>query len=177
MRTWQIDPSHSSVEFAVRHLMISTVKGRFGEVSGQVVAEQDDPAKINVDVSIPVASIDTREPQRDAHLRSSDFLEAERYPTINFVGRRLSGDPKRGFKLIGDLTIRGVTKEATLDVTSEGAGVDPWGNERAGYSATGKIDRRDFGLTWNQALETGGILVGDEVKISLNVELMRPKAA
>lgn len=173
--TWQIDPTHSHVEFAVRHLMISTVKGRFGDVSGTVQVDAADPAKAIVDVTINVASIDTREAQRDTHLRSTDFFDVERVPTMRFKSTRIStaGDD---LKVTGDLTIRDVTRQVTLTVTPEGQGKDPWGGERAGYSAKGKVNRSDFGLTWNQALETGGVVVGDEIKISIDVELVKQPA-
>ena len=169
--TWQIDPTHSNVEFAVRHLMISTVKGRFPDVSGTVtgVGPGEEPS---IDVSIAVASIDTREDQRDAHLRSADFFEADRFPTIRFTSTRVVPDGD-DLKVTGNLTIRDLSKEITLAVTPEGRGTDPWGGERAGYSATTKINRKDFGLTWNQALETGGVLVGDAIKISIDLELVK----
>jgi polyisoprenoid-binding protein YceI len=170
--TWTIDPAHSHVEFAVRHLMISTVKGRFGVVTGTVKTDDTDPAKGEVEVSIDAASIDTREAQRDAHLRSGDFFDVEKFPSMTFRSTRIEG---RGdsFKVIGDLAIRGVSRPVVLDVTAEGLGKDPWGGDRAGFSATAKIKRSDFGLTWNQLLETGGVAVGDEIKISIDVELVK----
>ena len=171
--TWNIDPAHSQVEFAVRHLMITTVRGRFTDVKGSVVTEGEDLTKAQVEVTIDVHSIDTREAQRDAHLKSADFFDAEKYPTITFKSARVTDVRGSSFKLIGDLTIHGVTREVTLDVTAEGTAKDPWGSERAGYSATTKINRSDFGLTWNQALETGGIVVGDEIKITLDLELVK----
>lgn len=176
-RTWQIDAAHTNVEFAVRHLMISTVRGRFGQVEGIVELDETLPVLVAVQVTIPVASIDTRNDQRDAHLRSADFFDVERYPTITFGGRRIIGDLKGDFQLEGELTIRGTTRPIVLQITSEGRGLDPWGNEKAGFSATARIDRRDFGLTYNQALEAGGVVVGNEVKISLDVELQRPALA
>ena len=172
LTTWTIDPSHSNVEFAVRHLMISTVKGRFGEVSGTVVADPASPTTGKVDITIGVASVDTREAQRDAHLRSADFFDAENFPSMTFRSTRIEGQGDR-FKVAGDLTIRGVSRPVVLDVTSEGVGKDPWGGERAGFSAVTRIKRSEFGLTWNQALETGGVVVGDEIKISLDVELVK----
>lgn len=171
--TWKIDPTHSNVEFAVRHLMITTVRGRFAKVEGTVVTDDADPTKAEVDVTIDVNSIDTREPQRDTHLKSADFFDAEKYPSIAFKGSRVTDVQGDTFKLVGDLTMHGVTREVTLDVTSEGRGKDPWGGDRAGYSATTKVNRSDFGLTWNQVLETGGIAVGDEIKISLDLELVK----
>jgi polyisoprenoid-binding protein YceI len=172
--SWQIDPAHSHVEFAVRHLMISSVKGAFGDVQGTVSVDESDPRSILVDVTIQVASIDTRQEQRDAHLRSADFFDAVRFPTISFRSRMVAGSYLDGeFRLVGDLTVRDVTREVILDVATEGHLTDPWGAERVGFSARGRIDRTDFGLTWNQALETGGVLVGNEVKISVEVELIR----
>ena len=169
---WTIDPAHSHIEFGVRHMMISTVKGRFAEVEGKVDAS--DPEHPDVEVTIPVASIDTRQEQRDAHLRSPDFFDAEQHPAIHFASTGVEGDPTSDkFQLTGNLTIRGVTHPITLDVTAEGTAKDPWGGERAGYSARGKINRKDYNLTWNQALETGGVLVGEEIKISIDVELVK----
>jgi polyisoprenoid-binding protein YceI len=173
--TWQIDPAHTHVEFAVKHMMISTVKGRFAGVQGTVVASAPDFGDGSVSVTIDVASIDTRQEQRDAHLRSADFFDAENHPTITFVSRRVEKDGDE-LRVSGDLSIRGTTREVVLNATYEGTGTDPWGGERAGFSATTKVDRRDFGLTWNQALETGGILVGDQIKISLEVELVKAAA-
>jgi polyisoprenoid-binding protein YceI len=172
--SWQIDPAHSHVEFAVRHLMISSVKGAFGDVQGTVSVDESDPRSILVDVTIQVASIDTRQEQRDAHLRSADFFDAVRFPTITFRSQMVAGSYLDGeFRLVGDLTVRDVTREVILDVSAEGHLTDPWGAERVGFSARGRIDRTAFGLTWNQALETGGVLVGNEVKISVEVELIR----
>lgn len=171
--TWNIDAAHSHVEFAIRHLMIATVKGRFTEVKGVVKSDDSDPATGEVDIVIDVASIDTREPQRDAHLRSADFFDAEKFPTITFKSRGVRQVKGSRFKLVGDLTIKGVTREVVLDVNSEGRAKDPWGGERAGFTATGSIARSDFGLTWNQALEAGGVLVGDDVKISIDAELVK----
>ena len=171
--TWNIDASHSQVEFAVKHMMIATVRGRFADVKGTVVTDDSDPAAAEVDVVIDVNSIDTREARRDAHLKSADFFDAETFPRITFKSTRVSGAGGDQFKLVGDLTIHGVTREVTLDVTSEGRAKDPWGGERAGYSAVARVNRKDFGLTWNQALETGGFIVGDEIKISLDLELVK----
>jgi polyisoprenoid-binding protein YceI len=168
-----IDPAHSQVEFAVRHLMISTVRGRFAGVKGTVVADHDNLENAEVDVTIDVHTIDTREAQRDAHLKSADFFDAERFPVLTFKSNRVTDVKGDRFKLIGDLTMHGVTKEVALDVTAEGRGKDPWGGERAGYSAIAKVNRSDFGLIWNQVLETGGIAVGDEIKIALDLELVK----
>jgi polyisoprenoid-binding protein YceI len=171
--TWSIDPAHSHVEFAVKHLMISTVKGRFGVVRGTVRLDDSNPARGQAEIEIDADSIDTREPKRDAHLRSADFFDVETFPSITFRSARIADATGDRFKLIGDLTIHGVTREVTLDVTAEGRGKDPWGGERAGFSAATKIKRSEFGLTWNQALETGGFVVGDDIKISLDVEVVK----
>ena len=171
--TWKIDPSHSLIEFAVRHLMITTVKGRFGAVEGAVLLDENDPAFASVDVTIDAASIDTREPQRDTHLRSADFFDVATFPHITFPAKRPVARRGQEFEVVGDLTLHGVTKEVTLAVVEEGRGKDPWGGERLGFSATTKIKRSEFGLTWNQALEAGGVLVGDEIKISLDLELVK----
>ena len=174
---YTIDPTHSHTEFAVRHLMISTVKGRFGGLAGTVVTDETDPARVEVDITIDVNSLDTREPQRDAHLKSPDFFDAAAFPAITFTSRRVQPAAGGAFALTGDLTLRGVTREVVLDVTIEGEGRDPWGNHRTGFSATGRISRKDFGLTWNQLLETGGVAVGDEVKITIDTELIQQVAA
>jgi polyisoprenoid-binding protein YceI len=169
---WKIDPTHSTVEFAVKHMMVTTVKGRFTDVSGTVEFDPHDPTGGRADVTIAAASVDTREAQRDAPLKSADFLDVERFPTLTFRSTKIAGTATE-FTLTGDLTIRGVTRPIALDVTFGGSGKDPWGGERAGHTATGKLNRKDFGLTWNAALETGGLLVGDEVKITLEMELIR----
>lgn len=168
--SWQIDPAHTSVEFGVRHLMISTVKGRFGDIAGTVTLDANDVASPFIDVTLQTASIDTRQEQRDAHLRSPDFFDVEKWPVINFRSTGIVGDTDSEFQVMGDLTIKGVTREIILEVTREGQGSDPWGNFRAAFSAKGKIDRRDFGLTYNQVLETGGVVVGEEIKIAVEVE-------
>jgi len=169
--TWTIDPSHSTVEFVAKHMMITTVKGRFAEFTGTIVADEENLAGSSVDVTMQTASIDTRSEQRDGHLRSADFLDVENYPEVTFRSTRVEGT-KEEFKLTGDLTIRGVTRPITLDVTFGGEGKDPWGGTRASFSAHGKFDRRDFGLTWNVALETGGILVSNEVKINIEAQVV-----
>jgi polyisoprenoid-binding protein YceI len=151
------------------------VKGRFGGVTGTVHTDESNPANARVEVEIDAATIDTREAQRDAHLKSADFFDAGTFPKITFKSTRVADVSGNSFTLVGDLTLHGVTREVPLDVTSEGRGTDPWGNERAGFTATGKLKRSDFGLTWNQALETGGFLVGDDIKITLDVELLKAK--
>ena len=170
---WNIDPTHTHAEFGVRHLMISTVKGHFSDITGSVVVEDGDLTTAQIDVTIGVASIDTRVGQRDQHLRSPDFFDAESFPTITFKSTAVERDKEEHYRVAGDLTIRGVTRPVTLDVHGLGSVRDPWGNEKAGYTATARINRKDFGLNWNQALETGGFVVGDEVKIDLEVELVR----
>jgi polyisoprenoid-binding protein YceI len=170
---WKIDPSHTHVEFGVRHLMIATVKGRFASLEGTVTVEDGDPTTAQIDVTIDAASIDTGVEQRDEHLRSADFFHADQYPVLRFTSSRIERTGENQLRATGDLTIRDVTREVVLDVEERGTARDPWGNERAGFSAKGKIDRADFGLTWNQALETGGVIVGNEVKLSLEVELVR----
>ena len=174
--TWTVDPTHAEIGFAVKHLMISTVRGRFGTVEGKVVFNETDPSKSTIDVTVDIASIDTRQEMRDNHLRSPDFFDVENHPKMHFVSKRVVGDVGDEFKVIADLTIRGTTREVTLDVSLTGRGNDPWGNERMGFEAKGKIRRSEFGLVWNQALEAGGVAVGDEVKISIDVELIKQKA-
>ena len=170
---WQIDPAHTDVSFAVKHLMISTVRGRFGSVRGVLVLDEQDPARSSVTVEIDAASIDSRHEQRDAHLRSADFLDAETHPLITFRSRAVERTGTDRLRVTGDLTIRGTSREVVLDAVDEGRGGDPWGGRRAAFSATTSIDRRDFGLTWNQALETGGVLVGNEIRISLDVQAVQ----
>jgi len=167
--TWTLDPAHTTVEFVAKHMMITTVKGRFAEFVGTIVADDARLEDSTVEVTMQAASLDTRSEQRDAHLRSPDFLDVEHYPEVTFRSTGLRGS-KDSFELTGDLTIRGVTRPITLDVTFEGEGKDPWGGVRASFSAHGKFDRRDFGLTWNVALETGGILVSNEVKINIEAQ-------
>jgi len=170
---WTIDASHSEVGFAVKHLMISTVRGRFASVSGAVEFGEGDYADASVVVTIDAASIDTREEKRDAHLRSADFFDVEKFPALTFKSRRVQAMKGDTFQLVGDLTIRDITREVVLDVEVAGFQKDPWGNQKAGFSASTKVNRKDFGLTWNAALETGGVLVADEIKISLDVQLLQ----
>lgn len=173
-KTYTIDPAHTTAEFIVRHLMISKVRGRFTSVTGTIDVPEGSTVPVSVDVTIDAASIDTREEQRDAHLKSADFLEAEKFGTITFKSTGFDGSGD-AFKVRGDLTIHGVTREVVLDTTFEGRTTDPWGNARIGYEAHTKISRKDHGLAWNQALEAGGVLVGDDVKIELNVEAIAQK--
>ncbi|MEP6859494.1 MAG: YceI family protein [Deltaproteobacteria bacterium] len=172
---WNIDGSHSTAEFSVRHLMITNVKGRFGTLSGTVVYDPEKPEASQIDVTIDATSIDTRDEKRDAHLRSPDFFDTEKFPTVTFKSTSVKKTDD-GFAATGDLTIHGVTKPVTLEVETPSAqSKDPWGNTRIGASATTKINRKDFGLNWNAALEAGGVLVGEQVKISIEVSLIQAK--
>jgi len=171
--TWTIDPAHTTVEFSAKHLMVTTVKGRFTEVSGMIRVDDAHPEQSSTEITIQTGSIDTRQEQRDDHLRSADFLNAAVHPTITFRSTRVERVGKERYTVAGDLTIHDVTRPVVLDVTEEGRAKDPWGGERIGFSATTKIDRRDFGLTWNQTLETGGLLVGNEIKISIDVQAVK----
>jgi polyisoprenoid-binding protein YceI len=173
---WRLDPAHSSVEFSVKHLMMTTVRGRFKEVEAVITADEEHPEGCCVEATIKAASIDTGVPERDAHLRGPDFLDVERYPDITFRSKRLEGNfDQEGdrFRMLGDLTIRDTTMEIRLDCTYDGRGMDPWGKERAGFSAHTELDRRDWGLRWNQALETGGVLVGNLVKVDIEAQFVR----
>jgi polyisoprenoid-binding protein YceI len=170
--TWKLDPSHTTVEFSAKHMMFTTVKGRLGEVDGTIDINGDSPASAVVNVTMKAASIDTRNEQRDGHLRSADFLDVENFPEVTFKSTKIAG-AKDHFTITGDLTIRGTTRPVTLDATYEGTGIDPWGGERLGFSADAKIDRREFGLTWNQALEAGGVLVSNDIKLHIDAQLVR----
>ena len=172
--TWNIDPIHSTAEFKVKHMMIAHVKGQFSKVTGVLVRDESDPTKSHVEATIEAASIETREPQRDTHLKSADFLHVEKFPTLSFKSTdiKVAGDGE--LKVQGDLTIRGVTRKVTFAVEGPTPPAkDPWGNTRIAISATTKINRKDFGLTWNAVLESGGILVGDEVTITLDAEFVK----
>ncbi len=175
--TWQIDSAHSHVAFSARHMMISKVRGRFEKFSGSINFDENNPAASMVDVEIDAASINTREEQRDGHLRSPDFLDVENHPTLTFKSKRVEQTGSDAGKLIGDLTIRGVTKEVTLDVEYAGQAKSPWGTTSAGFSGTTAISRKEWGLEWNQALETGGVLVGDKVRIDIELEIVKQPEA
>lgn len=171
---WQIDPAHTQVEFTVKHMMFSKVRGRFEAVDGSLQFDPDgNLGDAGVRVTIDAASIDTGQEDRDEHLRSADFLDVEKYPELTFASASVEAGRDEKFTVTGDLTIHGVTREVELDAEFSGVATDPWGNERVAFSASTTIDRRDFDLTWNQALETGGVLVGHEVKISLEVQATR----
>jgi polyisoprenoid-binding protein YceI len=170
--TFVIDGAHTHVGFSVRHMMVAKVRGQFAGVNGTVVVA-DEPLASSVEATIDVTTVDTRDETRDGHLRSADFFDAESYPSITYRSTSVSKAGKGRFTVVGDLTVRDVTRPVELEVTYEGTGRDPWGNERIGISATGEIDREDFGLTWNQALETGGVLVGKAIRIEIDAEGIR----
>jgi polyisoprenoid-binding protein YceI len=166
---WTIDASHSQVEFSVKHMMFSTVKGSFETFSGTITHDQQNPANSSVQVEIDASSISTRDEKRDGHLRSADFFDVESYPTITFVST--SVEPKRDdLRITGDLTMHGVTRQVVLDAEYNGRGMSPFGMEVISYSASAKLNRGDFGLNWNAALETGGVLVSDQIRIALEIE-------
>lgn len=175
--TWRFDPAHTSVEFKAKHMMVTTVKGRFTQVTGTIVGDIDDPTLAEVDVEIDAGSIDTRNDQRDAHLRSADFLEVEKYPTITFKSTRVERKDEDSYKAIGNLTIHGVTREVEIDVDVNGVGKTPFGTEVVGLEGKTQINRKDFGLTWNVGLEAGGWLVGDEIKVELDIEAIKQTQA
>ncbi|MBL8982641.1 MAG: YceI family protein [Gemmatimonadetes bacterium] len=177
MSTWNIDPTHSTVGFSVKHLMISTVRGRFSDYSATLNLDEAAPANSSLEVTINAASVDTRTEQRDNHLRSADFFDVANHPSLTFKSTKVDGKLDGDFTVTGDLTIRGTTRPITLKASFEGAGQDPWGNERKAFSASGKINREEFGLTWNQALEAGGLLVSTDVKFELEVQFVRAAQA
>lgn len=172
--TWQIDPAHAAIEFRVRHLMVAWVKGAFPAVKGTIEIDETDLSRSKVSVTIETASIDTNHAKRDEHLRSADFFDVAKFPTMTFVSKKVLADGGQLRQVTGDLTIRDVTREVTLNVDELTPSIkDPWGNTRRGATATAEINRKDFGLTWNKLLETGGVAVGDEVRIYLTVELVQ----
>jgi len=172
--TWQIDPDHSNIGFKVRHLMVSNVKGQFDSYTGAVVLDDQDITKSKVEVSIDTNSINTNVKKRDDHLRSPDFFDVAKYPAMTFISKKVEKAGSDGLKITGDLTLHGVTKEVVLDVEGPTAEIkDPWGNYRKGATATTQINRKDFGLLWNAILETGGVAVGDDIDIILEIEMIR----
>lgn len=176
--TWQIDPKHSSAQFAVTHLMISTVRGEFHQLNGTVVVDDADISKSSVSVTIDATTVDTREPDRDKHLMSADFFDVAKYPTMAFKSTKVESAGPGRLKITGDLTIRGVTKQAVLEVSAPKPPIkDPWGLQRTAVSGSTKINRQDFGVAWNKTLDAGGVVVGDEVNINLDVEMVVPAAA
>jgi polyisoprenoid-binding protein YceI len=172
--TWNLDPAHSVAEFKVKHMMISNVKGSFSGLTGTLSLDETDYTHSKVEVDIPVATLSTGDPQRDGHLKSADFLDAEKFPSIVFKSINIDSKGGADYSVAGELTVHGVTKSVTLAVedVSEPS-KDPWGNHRIGLAATTKINRKDFGLTWNSALETGGVLVGEEVSITLEIQFIK----
>ena len=171
--TWQIDPAHSAAQFAVKHLAISTVRGAFTSVKGTVQFDDKDITKSSVDVTIDVNSVDTRQPDRDKDLRSDHFFDAEHFPAITFKSKRVEQVSPGKLKITGDLTIHGITKEVVLEVDGPTAPVkDPWGNQRMAINATTKINRQDFGVKWNATMDNGGVVVGDEVSITIDAEMI-----
>lgn len=174
---YSVDPDHSTIGFKVRHLGISSVLGKFGDVKGEYSFDPADVKASKASATIVAKSVDTENEKRDKHLRSEEFLNTDKFPEIKFVSKEIKDIDGNEFKVVGDLTIHGVTKQVELESEFTGSTTDPWGNERTGFEAEGKIDRRDFGLTWNKVLEAGGLLVGEEVKIVLAVEGIKKKAA
>jgi polyisoprenoid-binding protein YceI len=174
---WDIDVGHSAIHFWVRHMVISKVHGRFAKWSGAIELDPQDLARSSVAVRIDAASIDTQVADRDAHLRSPDFLDVAKYPELAYVSRKVESLGGGALRITGDLTLHGVTREVVLEGEYAGTGKDPWGNERAGFSAKAAIDRKAFGLAWNAALETGGVLVGEKVEISIELEAVKKVAA
>ncbi len=176
--TWQIDPQHASAQFAVKHLMISTVRGEFHGVTGTVNWDDKDITKSTVDVMIDATTVDTREPQRNAHLKSPDFFDVAKYPTMTFKSKKVEQVAPGRLKITGDLTIHGVTKEAVLDVDGPTPPIqDPWGNTRVAASATTRVNRQDFGVKWNAKIDGGGVVVSDDVSITIDLEMIKQVAA
>jgi polyisoprenoid-binding protein YceI len=174
---WEIDSSHSSIHFSVRHLVIARARGQFSRWTGTVLVTDDDFRQAKVGVTIDASSIDTGVADRDAHLKSADFFDVERYPDITFRTERVERLPDGRLRLAGPLTIKGITRNVSFEAESHGRAKDPWGNLRAAFSARTSIDRRDFGLTWNQTLETGGVVVGDRVEVEIDLEVVKQAAA
>lgn len=171
--SWQIDSSHSHVNFTARHMMISKVRGSFETFSGTVDFDEENPTNTSVNVAVELGSINTRDEQRDGHLKSPDFFDVENYPTMTFVSTRVEQIDANNGRLYGQLTIKGVSKEVALDVEYAGIAKSPWGTVSAGFSAAGTINRKEWGLNWNQALETGGVLVGEKINIEIELELVK----
>jgi polyisoprenoid-binding protein YceI len=174
---WQVDGAHSAVGFSVRHMVISKVRGKFTKWNAVVSLDSADLARSKVEVEIDAASIETGVADRDTHLRSPDFFDVAKYPTLRYASRRVEAASQDRLRVVGDLTLHGVTREVALNVEYGGQGKDPWGNQRAGFTATASVNRKDFGLTWNQALETGGVLVADRVDIEIELQAIKQAAA
>jgi polyisoprenoid-binding protein YceI len=173
LNTWKIDPSHSAIAFSVRHMVVSKTRGRFTKWSGQLRFDPENPSASSVEVNIEPGSVDTADADRDAHLRSADFFDVEKYPTASFRSAKVEDKGGDRYRVTGDLTVHGVTRPVVLEVTYEGSGKDPWGGERGGFTASTSIDRKQFGLEWNKALETGGLLVGEKVDLTLEIEAIK----
>jgi polyisoprenoid-binding protein YceI len=176
MSKWNVDPTHSSVHFTVRHMVFAKVHGAFEKFDATLDLDDADLARSKIDVTIDAASINTKEDKRDAHLRSPDFFDVENHKKLTFKSKHIERQSDTEYRVTGDLTIHGVTREVPLDVELTGRGKDPWGGERMGFSAKTTVNRTDFGLKWNQALETGGVLVGEKVEVSIDLEVMKQKA-
>lgn len=170
---WAVDASHSSIDFSVKHMMIAKVKGSFQNFNASIEADPTDLTTATIEFNVDLASVDTKNADRDNHLRSADFFDVENHPSMTFKSASISKTDDGEYDVTGDLTIHGTTKQETFKVVFEGQGKDPWGNEKVGFSAEGSINRSDYGLVWNAALETGGVLVGDQVKISLEIEAQK----
>jgi polyisoprenoid-binding protein YceI len=177
MTSWKIDGAHSAVEFVVKHMMVSRTKGRFTTFDGTIELDEQNLANSSVAVEIDVTSIDTHDEKRDEHLRSADFFDAENHPTITFVSTEILPRGGDKFQIVGDLTIRGITQKVVIDAEKIGINTSPWGQQVVGFEASTGVSRKEFGLTWNVALETGGFLVGDSIKINLGVEAIKQEAA
>jgi polyisoprenoid-binding protein YceI len=173
---WNIDAAHSGINFTIRHMVVSKVRGRFAKFTGTVRLDDGDLTRSSVEATVDASSIDTGTAQRDAHLRSADFFDVERFPELRFQSLRIEKTGSDRYRVVGNLTIRDVTREVALDAEYAGRGTDPWGNERVAFAAKTAIDRKDFGLGWNQVLEAGGVLVGDRVEIELDVQVVKAAA-
>ncbi len=172
--TWKLDPAHSAAEFKVKHMMISNVKGKFTGLSGVLTEHATDSTLSSIDASVDVSTVNTGDAQRDGHLKGPDFFEAEKFPVMTFKSTSVKAKGEGEYEVTGDLTLHGITKPVTFAVEGPSApGKDPWGNTRIGLSATTKINRKDFGLAWNSALETGGVLVGEDVAITLDIQFIK----
>jgi polyisoprenoid-binding protein YceI len=167
---WNLDPAHSNIDFSIRHMMIAKVKGSFESYSAEIEADPEDLTSASISISIDVTSVNTRAADRDNHLRSADFFDVENFAKMTFVSKNIVKTGENEYEVTGDMTIRDVTRTETISVTYEGSGKDPWGNVKAGFSGSGSLKRSEYGLTWNAALETGGVLVGDDVKISFEIQ-------
>lgn len=175
-KSWNIDTSHSGINFSVRHMVVSKVRGRFAKFTGAIALNESDLTRSTLEATIDAASIDTGTPERDVHLRSADFFDAAVFPTLRYRSRRIEALSGDRYRVIGDLTIRDVTREVPLEVEYGGRATDPWGNERVGFTARASVDRKEFGLAWNQVLEAGGVLVGDRIDIDIELEAVKAVA-